>query len=77
MQETLKSSKSSLDQKVVQQHSEILMLKAELEACKKDFEQLSGIHRKCRSQKEKVSVGIQTSTDNEVTVTFIIYNVFT
>ena len=41
------------------------MLKDKLEASKKQFEQLSGIHSKCRSQKEKVSVGIQT--DNQVT----------
>ena len=44
------------------------MLKTELEIYKKNFEQLSGIHNKCRSQKEKVSVAIQTS-DDEVTFT--------
>ena len=63
------SSESSLDQKVVQQNSENLILKAELESCKKKFEQLSDIHRKCKSQKEKASGAIQTSTDDEVTFT--------
>ena len=52
-------------------NSENMILKAELATLKKQFEQLSGIHRKCRSQKEKVSVGIQTSTDDEVTLIFV------
>ena len=52
-------------------NSENLILKAELATLKKNFEQLSGIHSKCRSQKEKVSVGIQTSTDDEVTLIFV------
>ena len=67
MQEAHISSESSLDQKVAQLNSENLILKAELETLKQKFEQLSGIHRKCRSQKEKVSVGVQTLTENEVT----------
>ena len=61
MQETNKSSESLLNQKVVQQESEILMLEAKLDEYKKDFEQLSSIHRKCSSQKEKISVGIQVN----------------
>ena len=52
-------------------NSENLILKAELVTLKKKFEQLSGIHRKCRSQNEKVSVGIKTSTDDEVTLIFV------
>ena len=67
MQETQKSSDSFLDQKCVQQESKIFMLEANLQTVKKQFEQLSGIHSKCKSQKEKVSVGIQT--DDEVTLT--------
>ena len=67
MQEAHISSESSLDQKVAQLNSENLILKAELETLKQKFEQLNGIHRKCRSQKEKVSVGVQTLTENEVT----------
>ena len=62
-----------MDQKAVQQHSKILMLETKLKALKNDFERLSVIHSKCRSQKEKVSVGIQTLTDDEVTVTFTVY----
>ena len=42
-----------------------MILKAELEIYKKKFEQLSDIHRKCRSQKEKASGAISTSTDDE------------
>ena len=42
-----------------------MILKAELETYKKKFEQLSDIHRKCRSQKEKASGAIPTSTDDE------------
>ena len=67
MQETHKCSDSLLDQKVVEQNSKILMLEANLQTLKKNFEQLSGIHSKCRNQKEKVSVGIQTN--DEVTFT--------
>ena len=67
MQEAHISSESSLDQQVAQLNSENFILKAELETLKQKFEQLSGIHRKCRSQKEKVSVGVQTLTENEVT----------
>ena len=44
------------------------MLQAELETSKKRFEQLSGIHSKCRSYKEKVSVGHHTSTDDKVSI---------
>ena len=57
-----------LDQKCVQQNSEILMLEAELQTSKKQFEQLSGIHSKCRSQIEKVSVGIQTGDEVALTL---------
>ena len=67
MQEAHISSESSLDQQVAQLNSENLILKAELETLQQKFEQLSSIHRKCRSQKEKVSVGVQTLTENEVT----------
>ena len=45
------------------------MRNAELGILKKQFEQLRSIHHKCKSQKEKVSVGIQT--DNEVTFSYI------
>ena len=47
------------------------MLKTELESYKKKFEQLSGIHSQCRSQKENVSVAIRT-TDDEVTFTVLL-----
>ena len=67
------SSESSLDQQVAQLNSDNLILKAELGTSKKKFEQLSDIHSKCRSQKEKISVGIQPSTDDEVT--FILFTV--
>ena len=64
MQDAHNRSESVLDQKLVQQDSEILLLKTEVGTLKKRFEQLRGIHSKCKSQKEKVSVGIQT--DDEV-----------
>ena len=57
-----------LDQKCVQQNSEILMLEAKLQTLKKQFEQLSGIHSKCRSQKEKISVDIQTNDEVALTL---------
>ena len=66
------------DNDVVQQNSEILMLEAEFETLKKQFEQLSDVHSKCSSQKEGVSVGIQTLADDDnddvevVTLAFII-----
>ena len=66
MQETQKSSDS---QKAVEKNSELLILKAQYEKIKKEFEQLSSIHRKCRSQKEKVSVDIKTS--DKVTCSYI------
>ena len=71
MQEANISSESSLDQQVAQLNSDNLILKAELGTSKKKFEQLIGIHSKCRSQKEKISVAIQTSTDDEVTFIFV------
>ena len=69
IQGTDTGSESSLVQNIVQQSSEILILKAELEAYKEKFKQLSGIHSKCRSQEKKASVAIPTSTDDEVTFT--------
>ena len=70
IQGTDTSSAKSLHQNVVQQQiSEISILKAELETSKENFKQLSDIHSKCRSQKEKASVAISTSTDDEVTFT--------
>ena len=59
-----------MNQKVVQQDSEILMLEDKLAAYKKDFEQLSEIHRKCNSEKEKISIGIQTLSDDEVNLQY-------
>ena len=70
IQGTDTSSAKSLHQNVVQQQiSEISILKAELETSKENFKQRSDIHSKCRSQKEKASVAISTSTDDEVTFT--------
>ena len=60
-----KRSQSSVDQKTVQLNSEIVMLKAQLEASNKKFEQLSSIHNRCKSQKEKLSA------DTKVTLTII------
>ena len=67
MQATHTTSESSLDQKVTQQNSESLVLKAELGTLKKKFEQLSSIHRRCMAQKKKKFVGTETLTDDEVT----------
>ena len=54
IQGTDTSSAKSLHQNVVQQQiSEISILKAELETSKENFKQLSDIHSKCGSQKEK------------------------
>ena len=63
MQETHKSSDSLLNQKVVELNSELLMREAKHEKLKKQFEQLSSIHNKCKSQKKKVSVGTQISDE--------------
>ena len=68
IQETHKGCESLLDQKVVQQNSEMLMLKAKLDTLKKQFEQLSVIHSKCRSHQEKSSISSQTLTDDEVNI---------
>ena len=77
IQETHTTSESSLDQNVTQQNSESLVLKAELRTLKKQFERLSSIHRRCRSQKKKDFVGTQTLTDDELStddeVTFAMY----
>ena len=62
MQERL----SSLDQTVVQQSSEILMLKDEYEKLKKDHKQVIDDHRKCKSQKDRNSVAIQTDQVNMI-----------
>ena len=62
MQERL----SSLNRTVMQQSSEILMLKDEHEKLKKDHEQLIGDHNKCKSQKDRNSVAIQTDKVNMV-----------
>ena len=69
MQETHKSSDTSSNQEVDELNSELSVQKAKYKNLKKEFEQLSSIHSKCRSQKEKVSVGIQTS--DKVTCSYI------
>ena len=77
IQETHTTSESSLDQKVTQQNSEILVLKAKLGTLKKQYEQLSSIHRRCRGQKKEDFVGTETVTDAELStvdeVTFAMY----
>ena len=70
MQETHKSSDS---QKVFEKNSELLILEAQYEKVKKEFEQLSSIHRKCRSQKEKVSVDINKVVCSYIAVYESIY----
>ena len=42
------------------------MLETRLETVKKQLDQLSAIHMKCRIPKENISVGTQTLTDDEV-----------
>lgn len=59
MQEIDKISDSSLDQKVVQQESEIAMLNLELQTLRREKIQLIDIHSKCKSQILH-SVSIQT-----------------
>ena len=61
IQEMHKRSESSVDQKIVQLNSEILMLKTQLKTSNKKFEQLNNIHNKCRNQKEKISAGIKVT----------------
>ena len=73
MQEAHISSESSLYQQIAQLDSENLILQTELGTLKDNFKQLSSIHSKCRSQKEKISVGVQTLTKNEVTFCITVY----
>ena len=74
IQESHKSSEGSLDQKAVQQSPEISLPEAAtlgiFGRLKKRFEQLSGIHGKRRSQKEKDFVGTQTLIAAEVTLMY-------
>ena len=44
-------SGNSTDQRLVQQTSEIMLLKAELETLRKEHEQLTDIHSKCEGQR--------------------------
>ena len=65
-----KGDSSLSDQKVLEQHSKLIMLKAELEAIKKNHKKLIDIHSKCKSQKENFrSISIQT--DNQVATAHI------
>ena len=64
IQEIHKHIDSLLDQKIAQQSSEILVLKAELEILRKTHQQLISIHNKCKNQKDKISVAIQTDEVN-------------
>ena len=54
----------STNQNVVQQSSEILMLNAELQALRKEHEQLLGIHSNYKSQEHRISTAIQTDQVN-------------
>lgn len=49
-----------MDNKAEQQKSEIMMLKSELNTLKKEHKQLIDIHSRCKSQKEKISIAVQT-----------------
>ena len=59
-----RSSDSSLDQKVLQQSSEISVLKSELKALKEKNQQLIDIHIKYKSKKDQISVATQTDEVN-------------
>ena len=59
MQELCGSGDSSSDSRILQQSSEIMILKAELESLKKKHKQLTDIHSRHKSQR-KISVSIQT-----------------
>ena len=75
IQESHKSSEGSLDQRDVQQSPEILIAEATLGIfgrLKRRFEQLSGIHDKHRSQKEKDFVDTQTLIADKVARTYYI-----
>ena len=65
IQELCKGDSSLSDQKVLQQESELMMLKKELETIKKQHQQLTDIHSKCKSQKEN-SRSISVQTDDQV-----------
>ena len=54
----------STNQNVVQQSSEISMLNAELQALRKEREQLLGTHSKYKSQEHRISTAIQTDQVN-------------
>ena len=50
MQEMCINSGSSSDHEIKQQTLEIILLKAELEPLRKNYEQLIDIHSKCKGQ---------------------------
>ena len=56
-------SGSSSDQTIMQQTSEIMLLKAEFETLRKDHEQLIDIHSKCEGQRN--------ISDDQVCIDFI------
>ena len=60
MQKIIKNTESSLDQKVVQRSSEILMLEKKYDALKKKHEQLIGLYSKYKRQENRISIATQT-----------------